>query len=407
MNLTYEKWFGYIGLGAIVLLLAGLGGWYLFISRQTVKIGDVSESRGFAVGIPSFSGTRGSTIENIALGIDPSVQGQPATTSSERPPRLWRINQTPVAGAGFIQNGSSTLIRFVERSTGHIFDADPETGVVTRRTNTRIPEIYEAIVGSHILLLRSLDERGAVRTLAGTLGTTTEDGFLPITTTDLGIEGDVIVTDDSLTFIAKTPRGGSIVRLSNDEKTPDEIASIGVERATLFTANGRVAFVESAASGVLGNAYKIVGATIEPLARSTPGLTIASHPSQEALLIGADTGLSLNLALRVKNENMMPLPIATIAEKCIWNPTNVLRAYCAVPRENPGVNFLDNWYRGRVHTNDIWYVVNTEKGEVESFFDMGDERGIDAERLQMNASGSFILFQNMRDKSLWLLRIAE
>lgn len=407
MDARYEKWFGYIGIGAIVLLLLGLGGWFIFIARQTTEIGDASAARGFAVGIPSFAGSRGSTIENIARGIDPSEQGEMATTSEKRAPRLWRISQTPVAGAGFIQNGSSTLVRFVERSTGHVFDADPESGTVMRRTNTRIPEIYEATIGSSMILLRSLDEGGGVRTLAGTLGTTTENGFLPITTIDIGITGDILVTDESLTFIAQTPRGGSIVRLQNDETTPDEVAAIGIERATLLTLNGRVAFVEPAASGVLGNAYAITGTTLTPIARATPGLTVATHPSRDASLIGSDTGSSLHLSLQNGDANRLPLSLATVAEKCVWSPGSALRAFCATPRENPGVNFLDNWYRGRVHTRDVWYSVDAGKGTAEVFFEMGDEKEIDVERPQIDASSSFILFQNMRDKSLWLLRILE
>ncbi len=408
--MSRETTFRYIGFAAIALLFIGLAGWYFFISRQTANLGDVSEARGFAVGVPSFTGSRGSTSENIASGFADAPPAE-EETEPQRPPRLWRVSTAPVAGAGFVSVGSTTVLRFIERSTGHIFDVDPMTGVVTRRTNRLIPKVYEASVGKDdTIVARTITDAVARETFIGSLGTTTVDGFTSLTGTDLGPSiRDIVFDADGVVFLADTASGGSqLVQAEIDGSKPTILHSFGAGDFNLsLLTDSRIILAEKPSSGMPGYAYE-AGKSLIPLARAVPGLTIAARASSTAVLIGADNGSGLTLSVRAaRDATPLTLDIRTTADKCVWVPGISFTAYCAVPQEAPASGFLTNWHRGTVHTSDSWYIVDGSAGTSEAFLEMGVDDAIDVERPTSDGGGNFIAFMNARDKSLWLLRIIE
>ena len=404
--------FRYIGIAAGALLIFGLGGWYLFISRQTTDLENADVARGFAIGVPSFSGSRGSTAENIAVGFGAAPATEAAETEAKRPPRLWRVNTTPVAGMGFVSSGSTTMLRYIERSTGHIFDADPETGSVVRRTNRLIPKVYEAYAGKDdSIIARTQGDDGSVDTFSGKLGTTTVDGFVPLLGADLGpgITDIAFFGADEAVFLASRDGTTQLVRSRLDGSKPELLVSLpggDFELSTLV--DNRIVLTTRAASGIPGYSYEVgKGGVLSPFARATAGLTTLPRASSTALLIGTDTGHRLSLSLKAsKDAAASMLPIQTVAEKCVWAPGISLIAYCAVPK-TADTNFLTNWYRGKIHTTDTWFEVDGSAGKAESFFETGTDDAIDVERPMMDAQGDYIAFMSARDKSLWILRIIE
>lgn len=408
--------FKYVGFAAIALLLFGLAGWYVFIARQAASVGDLSESRGFDVGVPSFTGSRGSTAENIALGFGADLLAAQAASSTEedsRPPRMWRVNSSPIAGAGFVTIGSSTILRFVERSTGHVFDADPRTGTVIRRTNKLIPKVYDAAVGpGGAIAARSLSDEGVRATFVGSLATTTVDGFTPLEGVDLGaqIEDIAFTSSSSVLFLSRNTNGTQLVEARLDGSKPRQLVSLFAGYFDMnLLADERITLVERPASGIAGNAYEVGsdGALI-PLARGTRGLTVLARTRSGALLIGSDNGNTLSLSVRSSREaSPIALEQKTTADKCVWVPGISLTAFCAVPQTAPGPGYLTNWHRGKTHTIDTWYRVEVGAATAEKFFEMSVDSAIDVENPFMDERGEYLIFMNARDKSLWVLRIIE
>ncbi len=395
--------FRLVGIAAIVFLLVGLGGWYVFLSGRTTEVALTGESRGFSVGIPSFSGSRGSTLENLVQGLPLNEEVHVATSSHPRPPRLWQVNQTPVAGAGFVIQGSTTLIRFVERSNGHVFDANVETGEVARRTNTSLGTIYDAQIGSiEGLLLRTLDASSTVHTLIGAFGTTTENDLQELNVVDVG-------PTHTITFRGDTP-----LLLVGDTESRLVASTTNSKERALFTSPIRkwhitradpLIVAEPAASGILGSAFSVGTGGVLTNVATKKGLTIAAHPESNVFLVGEE---GENLALSVlSGTTTRSLSIQTIAEKCIWAPGRALIAYCAVPKEAPKSGFLDAWYRGATHTSDRWYTVESATGASEILYTPSEDIELDVEFPAIDESARYMLFINARDKSLWALRIYE
>src|SRR3989338_9615894 len=112
----------YVLAAIVVLVLGSLAGWYLFLRTQTETTVAQSIARGFGISIPegSASGDTPDTPENAQAGTS---AGQPV----QRPAQLWQVEEEPTAGHLFVGSGRNLRLRYVERATGYVFEANPET----------------------------------------------------------------------------------------------------------------------------------------------------------------------------------------------------------------------------------------------------------------------------------------
>lgn len=395
-------------LGALIfLLLLALGGWYLFLRSQTQSIEVVGEGRGFnAGGTPTFFGSTGSTFENIAGGLGG------AERSTSTPPQLWHVHTAPVAGVTFV--GTTTIIRFVERATGHVFEADVVTGDVRRITNSLIPRVYEVVFsGKDSIAMRVLDERGEVTAHVVTLSGSTTDGVYAVAERDLGssILSLTPANKDTLLTLVEEAAGATLVRSSWSGSNPQKVFSSALRGWRIFASpSDTMTIVQKAGSGIPGFAYKIEeNGDFTPLVRNIPGLTILPRPTGDALLVGSDNG-ALNISIRpTENASFVTVPIRTVADKCVWTPGEDLVVYCAVPGTISSSRFLDDWYQGVLHTDDSWWKVEASAGTAELVFSPQDALGValDVENPVMDDSGTYVAFMNARDKSLWVLKILD
>lgn len=412
--MKHNHLFQYIGLAAMTLLVVGLVGWYFFLRGQQADIAGLDAARGFDIAVPSFTGTRSSTSENIEGG--PSAEMLLTTQGKGRPPRLWRVSTSPVAGAGFLIG--STTLRYVERSTGHIYDVEPGFGLVMRRTNTLVPKVYEAsVAGDGSIAMRTLEETGAPMTLIGVLGTTTAEGFVRFESTNLGAGVLALApspTRPEMLLLAARAGGAELVRSSSKDEAPVRLLSLFLTSLEpLWLSDGRIFLSERPASGIAGSAYEVLSGALVPLIRNVPGLSILPRASSGALLYSSDDGVRLRLFVRAAaGASTSELSLQTTAKKCVWKPsvgttTAQLSAYCASPQSATAARFTDAWVRGSAHTADSWFTIDLGAAKAEKFFTPESTVAIDVENPMMDARGEYIAFMNARDKSLWVLRIKE
>jgi hypothetical protein len=424
-----ERIITYIGVAAIVLLLFGLGGWYLFLRNETTAIEGEASARGFSVGIPAFLGSRGSTAANTGaeytggdgggsafarlLGFGQPLEGEKAgeaaggdsgkSESDRRAPRFWRVTAAPVAGAAFT-TGTSSRLRYVERASGHVFDADPRTGDVERVTNTLTPRVYEAMVGNDTVVMRTIED-GSPVTLSGKVGEAT-DGPAELTLTNLGVDVlDIVATPASdLLLIAAAGTGNHLIRAAWDGSAPKQLLAIRGGDFRIQVAGSDIVLVERTGSGIPGSAFR-ASASLEALVGNILGLSLKAQPGSNNLLYSSDDGTRLRLFAKRGSSSDAEIALATTAEKCVWGSGET--AYCAAPRGTiPGL-FHDRWYRGEIHTEDSWYTVDAGGGKAATLFTIESGAGIDVENPVIDPSHEYLAFQNARDKSLWMLRIEE
>lgn len=437
--MKHEKIIKYLEIAAIILLLFGLGGWYLFLRNQTAAVEDASNARGFSIGIPAFLGTKGSTATNIEsvlsgggsiarggnsdiasfsaeLGMSGerldelvSSDGRTGAATTPKPPRLIRVSATPVAGASFIASASPTL-RHVERSTGHVFNTNAVTGESRRITNTLIPKVYEATLGGNDTIVgRTLEAPETIHTFVGKISTTTDAGLSSLVTRELPLPILEITSSQftsDILMLVKSDRGTRVILTEGDGSSPKPLFALPAgDFRIVWPSSSRIILIEKPASGITGTAFTL-DAALKPLMRGL-GLMVLPQATSSAFLYSTDTGSAISLFARLQNGATVVIPIITVAEKCVWGLGVEGIAYCAVPDSSLGSSFTDRWYSGEVHTNDTWYRVNVSAGTAEKFYAFEGTAAIDVERAHINSSGEYLSFINARDKSLWLLRIAE
>ncbi|QQG38024.1 MAG: hypothetical protein HYS26_00510 [Candidatus Kaiserbacteria bacterium] len=392
--------FIYIGVAAIALTLLAFASWFYFLRAQQKEIDTALEGRGAGVGAPSFGDAVGSTYNNIVSTISSVFDREKGTTT---PPRLYQINKSPTAGFGFL--ASTTKLRFVERSTGYVFDVEPETGALARVSNTLVPRVYEA----------SVSRDGKI--IEKTVGERVETSVATITASSSEFVGFRLPDDvHAITFnaagseifaITETASGAVGVRAKWDgtgEKNVFSSAISGWQVRSL--SDGRIVLAQNPGSGVEGYAYTLdETGSLTPLARGV-GLTVLPRASSAAILIG-ESETSLTLSARVDaSASEVTLPVRTTADKCVWSPSVQLIAFCGVPQRPTGALYLDLRARGQAHTADSFWRVDVSGGSAELLYGPGDIL-LDVENVQIDEQGRYIAFMNAIDKSFWVLRVAE
>jgi hypothetical protein len=86
------------------------------------------------------------------------------------------------------------------------------------------------------------------------------------------------------------------------------------------------------------------------------GLAVLPNISGSSLIYSYTDGGTYSLrVLDVKSRSSTALPLATLAEKCVW-ASDSLSVYCAVPTNMQG-NLPDSWYQGTtVFSDRIWKI---------------------------------------------------
>jgi len=425
----------YILTVVLVLVLGGLAGWYFFLRSQTNTLKAEGAAKGFGAAIP-LGDPYGSTPDkpDPFPSADRTLRdAQDGTRNGKSPAQLWQVDAKPVAGQIFAGSGNDVRLRYVERATGYVLEADPRTGQIMRLTNTLMPKIYEAFLTEtgHVFE-RSLDTAGNITTFAGTISTTTDTttGSSARTLTGSGLTKNIVSmsahpVSGAIFYILRGP-GGAIGVSSewNGQKQKNIFGSVIVSWRPTVLQDGRIILAQAAADGVPGYAYELKkDGVLSRLLGPVPGLTIRVRPAlaksaPSAVLWGQSTPGALKLFVQTaENATAVQLPIRTVADKCAWAPASAkassgtagkeLIAYCGVPQGQPAQNFLDEWYRGGTHSADTLWRVDAGAGTAELVYTPPSNTPVDIENMVIDDAGNFVAFTNAADKSLWLLRLAK
>jgi hypothetical protein len=397
----------------IVAIVGALLGWYTFLRGSTNATNAVATARGLGANVPAFSGTTGSTQQNIAA----TVQGESApsanASSTYSGKHLWEVSNTPVAGADF--NGTTTL-QYVAQATGYVFTADPKSHGVVRLTNTLRPKVYDAYVapGGYVVE-RSIESTGEVTAfvarVASSTATSTVDGALSGTYLNGHIDALAVNPATHMLLYTLQQGDGSAYGMLSDWSTTKQkrlFETPLTQWRLWYLPDGSIVVAQKPADGYEGYAYRVDGKTgaFAPLV-SGEGLTVLPRASSTAMLFGTSSGGVLALFAQASaKSSASALPLTTVADKCVWAPGTALVAYCAVPSSVVSNTFLDDWYRGTLHTTDTWWTVNALTGSSTPLFaTTSSDPQLDVKNPVIDPTGSYIAFENASDGTLWLLTL--
>lgn len=408
----------YVLAALIVIVLGGLAGWYFFLHIPQATNTAADAARGLGASTPTFTGTGGSTQQNISVVVGGGAFTPAAVSSSP----LWQVDKTPVAGMDFVHSATTTALQYVERANGYVFVINPASRASERLTETLMPKIYEALIGSggHVIE-RSIDDSGAVTTFMGTIATIASTSSASTTQNVLkgvyigkDIRSIVInPADQSIFYLAPNGTGSvdGITAQWNGSKTKKLFSSTITHWTPLRLPDGRLIITESPADDLHGYSYNVASdGTMNLLVGNVAGLTILPHPSSKAFLYGSSAGGRLALFVQdVGSSAPVALTLQTVADKCVWLVSKSAVAYCAVPATPPSGAFLNAWYRGAIHTSDEWWRIDVSTGSTTMIYSpkVSNNVSVDVEHPVIDATGNYIAFINAADQSLWMLKIPQ
>lgn len=378
----------------LTLILIGGGVWFYTNYLQTETPATEKTNSGFFTSLfPFGSGGVGTTASTTN------------TSDTQEPiPQVRQITDREVSGATLVSTGGRTLIRYVEKETGHIYETATDSFSSTRLTNTTIPAVAEARwVTSSTTLMRFVAENNSIENFLGAFASTTPDQ---------SVEGS---------FLNKYKRvsqyRGNIVGVIEREtgSTVESVAPKGGTPTTLLTSSfkswiplvtEKSAYVYSAPSGgTPGSLFKIEKGTLQLVYKDAPGLMALPNPTDELFLFSAGSTNFLSLAsYTIASETVTPLTKQTLVSKCVWENRKTPYVLCAVPTKLPVGLYPDDWLLGKIHTSDELWFINPTTNESYRAADLTGY-SFDIKDIEISDDSLNALFVDRNDGTLWSVEL--
>lgn len=331
-------------------------------------------------------------------------------------PRLMRITEGPVAhGAVALQvtvpGVSSTTpgiedteIRYIERKSGNVYAFRLHDRTLTRISNKTLPGIIDAAWfkdGSQALARFVANEDGTDRVATYALPANGGEGYF--------LQSDLVsvgVSASSSIYTLASGSAGSVV--STIQPSTGVVSTLFTTPLSAVTAQlfgkSDVVVTTKPSQEISGYAFLHAGGSASPSRILGPyqGLSTLPDPTGKSVLFSyVYRGKVLLSVLDIATRTTTQLPVATLAEKCVWAPDG-LSLYCGVPTAL-STDLPDAWYQGARHFTDRLWNVDLGTRLATLIVDplAVAETPIDMVSLTLDPVEDALIFTNKTDGSLW------
>ena len=304
-------------------------------------------------------------------------------------------------------NATTTILMFVDRTTGYIYAYNREINKVYQISNTTIPGIYDAYIvdnGKRIVLrYEDLERKVIVGVLANIPLVSEKEQAKPLlNTTYLPAQVTSVAVNKkktALSYFVTGDNGSSIYTLSQKgailiANTPFKEWSLSYGGDNLYATSKPSAYLEGQTVLLPSFDFVVGGKT-----------GLMSNPGENNIFINSmwsNKGLKTFLT---SGSEQIVLDIQTLSSKCGWGEKDFL--ICAVPKIIPrdDEGFPDDWFQGRNSFEDILVIVNTKTGETSQFyyFKTKENTIFDVTNFSLSKDNTLITFNRKQDATLWLL----
>ncbi len=396
----------------LTVILVSMGVYFVFFTNKT----DVSIVPSSGV-FPTASTTRNSTGEaSDYIGSTATSSQTNTSTSTLSQKQLFEISKDVVAPGVVVFDTKSTsteqtaIIRYVNRKNGNIYSYNTAIDSLSRLSNKTIPGVFSVSWlsdGSRAYLRYFGTENDPSSVATYSLKTNGSDGFfLPQGITQISTrEGNYIL---------------SIVSGSNGSVATKSLAKYSGLKTVFqtpltkivasFAGNNKFFVYTKPSSTQYGYAFVVNRGNFEQVSGPYKGLTARISPDGTKILIGYvnDRGEMQSSLVDIKKHTTTPLPISTIADKCVWTPDSK-SVYCAVPISPKNKKYPDSWYQGIVSFTDRMWRIDVKNRYAQMIFNpekIGGEVS-DMTSLSIDKSKRILTFINKKNDSLWAYRISS
>lgn len=385
-------------LALVITLFIVIIGVLFFVYQSFIKEGGVFPSQGIT--------TEGGGGNVLFPGSDSLDDGRKNTNGGENGfiPTLRQISIAPVAGGTVFNANGNVIIRYVERSTGHIFETTGKSLEQNRISNTTIPRIQnsEWSPGGDMVIFQYLDENEMLKSFYGNISKDTgtiEGWFLSNSITSLDVD-----TSGNIFYIQKTGNGSSGVISNFDGTNAKSVFSSSISDWSSQWIGDSTAVTTKPSRNNLGFMYVLQSGNYEKML-SFEGLNTLPSPDGLNTLFSISNSKETNLFVYNRdNQEFTEIPFRTLAEKCVWADTVTI--FCGSPFNFTGGVVPDDWYKGSLSFFDDIWSYNTETKVAQLVYDMQEDgKLIDITQLKVDSEKNTLIFVDKTNLTLWALSL--
>lgn len=338
-------------------------------------------------------------------------------------PRLRKISNEPAAGAVIFNTGTTSVVRFVEKGTGNVYEAKSDSVVITRLTNTTIPKIIRAFwlpngsgfLAQTLMVESEIIETSFVKLNKNNVGNNSES-LVPFNTTISKLPTDIkeiAIKPDSTKIFYYIAKEVSAWFISNPDGTNKSLVMSHplTEWLPKWVSPDILMIQNKSSSESVGYVYSfdIKNKIFKKVGVGAVGLSFSPNTDGSLSLMSIG-GEAPQLSV-VDNKKITVSDTITngLAEKCVWSKDKVPSVYCAIPNQIPSGNYPDVWYKGIVSTEDSIKKIKVIDNIFYDTINLSKESGekIDVVDISLSPDETHLIFRNKADGYLWMLRIEE
>ncbi len=358
----------------------------------------------------------GDTVTDNTNTPEETPEEVPVETNNDFTQKLRKITSEPVAGAGILDVKAGSVVRYIEKATGHIYEVELFSPRQGRISNTTIPMVYEAFWGNKndSLVAQYLkDDDITVDTYTLTLKniSTTTENTISGTAMEQNISS-VSAFGSSVFYLEQVSNASYGFVSSFDGKNKKQIWNSPIRELVSQYVNAKiVALTTKSEENTPGYLYFVdtTNAGVRKIMGDIKGLTTLVNPTGSDVLYLDQDGSALMKTYALKDMSIETISPATFPEKCVWANKNTKVIYCAVPKDFIAVGNLTAWYKGQISFNDDVWKYDLENKTSNIILDLNKESGeeIDLIKPIISENDQYLLFVNKKDNSLWSLDLTK
>ncbi|MFZ2621222.1 MAG: hypothetical protein WAX85_01860 [Minisyncoccia bacterium] len=372
---------------------------------------------GIISGFKSFFPFGGDNLPPPTPTSEPTPTPTPThTPNTDFTQKLRKLSTNPVAGAGIVDTKAGSVVRYIEKATGHIFEIELFSPKQGRISNTTIPVVYNAIWGNknNSLVSQYLkDDNRTIDTYSlaiKELSTTTENIVsgvaLPLNVNQVSALGDSIFYLEQL----KDSSAGYISKFDGSSKKQIWNSPLS-ELLSQYVNTKIIALTTKPLSDVAGYLYFVDATTgqVKKILGDILGLaTLVNGSASQVLYLNQENSISLNL-FNSKDNSRTNISPTTFPEKCVWSKKDESIVYCAVPKGSLNGESLTNWYKGFIlYSDDIWkYDLKNNTSNIIEDLNSDSGENIDVIKPILSENEQYLVFMNKLDNFLWSLDLTK
>lgn len=294
-------------------------------------------------------------------------------------------------------------LRYVEKSTGHIYEYHLDKKLSGKISNSTIPGVYEALFGntSQSVLYRYVDNQNQIQSYLATLGAQKGQFLAP------GISSAVLSPDkENIFYVNKLGESLTGINLTIKSGASKQIFSSEFTEWLPQWATKQAIFMNTKPSwNIKGSLYALNVSTgaLTKVFGGVEGMTTLVNNEGNRIIYNKTTNSGPLLGV-FSNNNLTSLNVYGLPEKCVWSKDSV-NIYCAVPNTLTTNHLPDMWYQGIISFSDTVIKIDSRNGERYTVTNTESTQAIDAINLQLSQKEDYLFFINKKDGTLWKLAL--